>query len=151
MGIKIIFAGSAGGHITELFAIFDKSVIGDNQVIVFTESNQRTRKLKNKTYFFKNPKYNPFPYIPMLFKCIRIFKKEKPDLLITNGAEVGLPAIIAAKLLRIKTIYLDISAAATIRTLAGKLSYPFADVFLVQYPNMIKHYGKKAKYIGGIV
>ena len=150
MGIKIIFAGSAGGHITELFAIFNKSVVGDNEIIVFTESNERTRKFKNKTYFFKNPGYNPILYIPAFFRCLKILKKEKVDLVITNGAEVGLPVMYAAKLLGIKTIYLDISAAATVRALAGKFCYPIADEFLVQFPEMAKHYGKKAKYVGGI-
>jgi UDP-N-acetylglucosamine:LPS N-acetylglucosamine transferase len=148
--IKIGLVGSAGGHLTELQEIFTKEVIEDNEIIIFTESNERTRKLKEKTYLLNVLRYNPLPYIPELFKCINILRKEKIDLIISNGAEVGMPVIIAAKILGIKTIYLDISAAAAVPTLAGKFSYPFSDFFFVQYPKMAKYYGKRAKYVGGV-
>jgi len=148
---KIIFAGSAGGHITELFAILNKEVIGDSEVIVLTEETERTKSFKGENYFFKPMGYNPFRYIPALFRCLYIFRKEKINLVITNGAEIGLPSVIAAKILRIPTIFIDISAAASVPHLAGKLCYPFSDYFLIQYPDMKKHYGKRAKYVGGII
>jgi len=148
--MKIVLASSAGGHLTELFELLPQDLNKD-KFVIFTEKNDRTSKLKNKTYFFKPLLYNPFPYFPALLRCIKILRKENVNVLVTNGAEIGLPAIIAAKFLGIKTIYIDISAAATIRTLAGKFSYPFSDIFLVQYPEMARHYGKRAKYVGGIV
>ena len=148
---KIIFAGSAGGHITELFAILDKEVRGDSEVIVLTEETERTKSFKWKKYFFKPMGYNPILYLPALLRCLFIFKKEKINLVITNGAEIGVPSVIAAKLLGIKTIFIDISAAASVPHLAGKFCYPFSDYFFIQYPEMKKHYGKRAKYAGGII
>lgn len=149
--MKIIFAGSAGGHITELFAILNKDVLGDSEIIVFTEKTERTIKFKNKKYFFMPMGYNPFLYVPSLIKSIFILKKEKIDLVVTNGAEIGVPSVIAAKILGIKSIFIDISAAASVPHLAGKFCYPFVDYFLIQYPDMKKHYGKKAIYAGGIL
>lgn len=148
--MKIAIAASFGGHLTELQMILNKEVLGNNQTFILTEKSSRTQKIKN-AYYFRPLGNNVFLYPAALFKCIKIFRKEKPSLLITNGAEIGLPAIIAAKLLRLKTIYLDISAAATIPTMAGKLCYYFSDIFLVQYPEMAKHYGKKARYEGGVI
>lgn len=149
--MKIGLAASGGGHLTEAQMILTQEVVGDNEIIILTQRSSRTEKLPNKTYFFKPLGYNPIPYLPALIKCIKIFKKEKIKLMITIGAEIALPTLIAAKLLRIKTIYIDGAAAITNPSLAGKFSYPFSDIFLVQYLKMKKCYGKKAKFEGGVV
>ncbi len=149
--MKIGIAASFGGHVTELQNILTKEVLGKSSLIYFTEESSRTKNMKEKVYFFKPLGYNPFPYFTALLKSINILRKEKISLLITNGAEIALPTIIASKILGIKTIYLDIAAAATVPTKAGKLSYFFSDIFLVQYPHMAHHYGKKARYVGGVI
>jgi beta-1,4-N-acetylglucosaminyltransferase len=147
---KIAIVGSAGGHITELNMIFTKEVIGDNKVITMTEKTARTKNLKN-TYFFKPFSYNPLPFIPAFFKFLIILKKEKPKLVVSSGAEITVPAFFAAKFLGIKTIFIDDTMRVKTPTLSGKICYFFSDYFFVQYPSMIKYYGRKTLCEGGII
>ncbi len=148
--MKIAFAVSAGGHLTQIQTIFTKEVIGNNEFIFLTEKNKKTEKMK-KAYFFNPLGYNPLAYLPALIKCIKIFKKERIKMIITTGAEIGLVAVIAGKLLRIKTIFIETIIRVKTPTLAGKLSYYFSDIFLVQNKGMERFYGKRALYKGGII
>ncbi|MFH1802116.1 MAG: capsular biosynthesis protein [archaeon] len=149
--MKIALVASEGGHLTQARTIFSEEVIGNNEAIYFTERNPKTEKLPGKKYFFKEVGYNPFNYPYAILKCLLIFKREKPSVVITTGADIGLVGMIAGKLLGIKTIFIDTIIRVKTPTWAGKLSYPFSDIFLVQIPGMEKHYGKRARYVGGIV
>lgn len=48
-----------------------------------------------------------------------------------------------------KVIYIESFAKINSPTLTGRVMYKFADIFYVQWPEMLKVY-PKAKYIGGI-
>jgi beta-1,4-N-acetylglucosaminyltransferase len=148
---KIAFAASAGGHLTEINMIFTSDLIGDVETIILTEETERTKNLKDKTYFFKQMGYNPFLYFSALLKCLKIFKREKVRLVITNGAEVGLPSMVAARLLGIKSVFIEIAGNVKTPSLYGKTIYPFANVFLTQTEELARRHGKKAKYVGGII
>ena len=151
--MKIAFAASLGGHLTQIERIFTKDIIGNNETILITHESERTKNIDNfgKKYFMHDPGFNPVKYIPLFFKCYKIFKKENIKLIITTGAEIGLVAMIIGKFLGLKTIFIDTIIRVKTPTLAGKFSYPFSDIFLVQNPGMEKHYGKRARYVGGII
>jgi glycosyltransferase involved in cell wall biosynthesis len=151
--IKIGFAGSAGGHLSQIEKIFDEGVLEKRKRIYLTEKNSKTieKSKKERIYFFKPLGYNPFNYIPAIIRCLRIFLKEKVNLVITTGAEIGLVSVIAGRLIGAKTVFIDTVIRVKIPTLAGKLSYGFSDIFLVQNPDMEKHYGPRARYVGGVI
>ena len=48
-----------------------------------------------------------------------------------------------------KVIFIETFANITTKTLSGKLVYPIADLFLVQWEEMLELY-PKAKYRGGL-
>ena len=50
---------------------------------------------------------------------------------------------------RRKVIYIESYAKRTSKTMAGKMIYPIATTFIVQWETMLKLY-PKAKYFGGI-
>ena len=148
--MNIAMVASRGGHLTQIQKIFPKDVVGNNKTIFLTERNPKTEKLSN-VYFFKILWTNPFDYLIAINKCLKIFKKEKIRLIITTGAQIGLPAVIAGKILKIKTIFIDTIIRVKTPTYSAKFCYPFSDIFLVQHPEMKEKYGNKTKYVGGIL
>ena len=54
-----------------------------------------------------------------------------------------------AKLFKKKVIFIESFANIETKTLTGKLVYPIADIFIVQWKSMLKLY-PKAKYEGWI-
>ena len=71
------------------------------------------------------------------------------DVVIATGAHTTVPICYIAKLFGKKVIFIETFANITTKTLSGKLVYPIADLFLVQWEEMLKLY-PNAKYRGGL-
>ena len=159
--MNIAFVSSKGGHLGQIKIIFTEEVIGKNNAILITEKSDSNKLIKKNsfhkkfsTYFFEKDillKPNPITYFIAMLRLIKILKKEKIDLIVTNGAQIYIPAIIASKLLGIKSIFIDTIIRVKTPNWSAKFCYPFSNIFLVQHQNMIKKYGKKAIYVGGIL
>ena len=72
----------------------------------------------------------------------RLLRKERPDLIVSSGAAVAVPFFYIGKLLGAKLIYLEVYDRMDSPTLTGKLVYPVADRFLVQWEEMKAVYPK---------
>jgi UDP-N-acetylglucosamine:LPS N-acetylglucosamine transferase len=75
--------------------------------------------------------------------------KEKPDTIISTGALVTFPICLLGKLMRKRIIYIESFARVDTASLTGKLMYRIADLFIVQWEELLKIY-PKAMYGGGI-
>ena len=82
-------------------------------------------------------------------RAIKILRKERPDLIITSGAAPAIPFFWIGKLMGAKTVYIEVFDRIGASTIAGKLCYPVADKFIVQWEEMKQVY-KKSIYLGSI-
>ena len=82
-------------------------------------------------------------------KSFILFFKFKPDVIVTTGAHTCVAMCYIAKIFRKKVIYIESFANIETKTLTGKLIYPIADKFIVQWKSMLKLY-PKAIYEGWI-
>ena len=82
-------------------------------------------------------------------KTLYIWIKERPDFVITTGTHTAGPMCCIAHIFKKKVIYIETFANVKTKTVAGSLIYRFADLFVVQWEEMIKLY-PKAKYWGMI-
>lgn len=153
---KVLFISSTGGHLNELlqlkslFSIFEYYIVTEK-----TKSNEYlSEEYKGKTsYLIYGTKKNPFTYFFIyLFNIIKsfiIFINQKPDVIVTTGTHTAVPMCYIAKIFRKKVIYIETFANRNTKTVAGRFVYPIADVFVVQWEEMLKVY-PKAKYWGWI-
>jgi len=151
---KVLFISSLGGHLTQLlqlkplFAEYDYHIVTEKSVI--TQELQKQYKISFLMYGARN---YPFRYI---FKfsynvvmSLYYFLKEAPDVVVTTGAHTAVPMCYIAKLFGKKVIFIESFAKTTTPTISGRLVYPIADLFIVQWESMKKHY-PKAVYGGSI-
>lgn len=89
--------------------------------------------------------------IPSFLKALYLIVRTRPDWVVTTGAECGTAAILAAKLLFRKTIFVETASRYRTKTMSAKICYPLVDHFYVQTEESLAIFGKKAKYIGGIL
>ena len=86
-------------------------------------------------------------------QCLTILRRTTPDVLLVNGPGTAFPVAAAALLLRFAGIcdthivYVESIARVTSLSLTGKLLYPVADAFYVQWPALAAAY-PRAVYIG---
>ncbi len=63
---------------------------------------------------------------------LKIYLKERPDIVVCTGAPVTIPMCLIARMDRKKLIYIELFAKVTSPTQTGKLLYKCADQFYVQ-------------------
>lgn len=149
---KICFIASTGGHFEQLMML--KPIMDKYESFIVTEKTTYSPiNGANNIYFLsqvnRHEKAFIFIMIVNLIKTLRIFMKEKPDIIISTGALATIPMCLIGKLFRKKLIFIESFAKITSPTLTGKLIYKFADQFYVQWEEMLKIY-PKAMFKGGI-
>lgn len=146
---NVLFVASTGGHLNELmqlkkmFSKYDFNLITEK-----TKSNLYLKeKYKNKVYFLvygtKDHMLSyPFKLLFNCFKSIYLYIKIHPDYIVTTGVHTAGPICYLGKILGTKIIYIETFANMNTKTITGKLLYPIADEFIVQWESMLDVYPK---------
>lgn len=145
--MKICLACSGGGHLTQILQL--KEIYKNYDYFFITFRRIDTENLEN-AYYVEDPKRNPLKMAENFFQSLIILLKEKPDVVITTGAGVAVLPSYIAKMLGAKIIYIESFSRTENPSLTGRLLYPIADVFLVQWKKLLEKYGPKAKYEGSV-
>ncbi len=151
MTMKICLAASAGGHLTELLKL--PEVWDGKDHFFVTTSEVVLKKLGNGARAYAVPWANrnhPLLLLRMLASCVNIMRKERPDVVISSGAAVGCLFCILGKLMGKKVVWLELIAFADEISLSGKIVQFFADLFLVQWPELARRY-PRARYAGNVL
>ena len=144
----IALVSSHGGHLTELLEL--APAFEACRVFYFCYDADTTRRLPN-AYLTPNRPYSPIQFLVNLVRLWRIFAKEKPDCLISTGAEIAIPAFIVAKMRGIRSIYIECGAQVTRPSITGRVVVHLADRFFVQWPELLPAYRGRALYRGSLV
>ena len=153
---RVLFISSTGGHLKELMQL--KSLFPKYDSYLITEKTSSTKKLKDEYgkkigYMVFGTKDHmltyPFRLIANCFITIYYFIKFRPKYIVTTGTHTAGPMCYIGKLFRRKIIYIETMANCNTKTITGKLIYPIADLFIVQWESMLKLY-PKAVY-GGFI
>ncbi len=80
----------------------------------------------------------------------RIVRQYRPDVVVSTGAAPGAMALIAAKLLGARTIWIDSIANGDELSMSGRAIGPFADLRLTQWQHLTRRY-RHLRYFGQIL
>jgi len=152
MASKICFAASSGGHLEEISRLIDLTHKYESFMITEKNNFQELDMCDNIYYVSQINRMEPlflFKLIMLFIKSLYILMKERPSCIISTGALATYPICIIGFIMRIKIIYIESFARVDSPSLTGKLMYKFADLFIVQWEEMLEVY-PKAKYGGGI-
>ena len=152
---KVLFISSTGGHLNELLQL--KSMFKKYDSYIVTEKTKTNKDLNkdynNVSYLLYGTKHRPFRYIFVaifnILKSLFLYIKIRPNVIVTTGAHTAVPICLIGKLFRTKIIYIETFANIHTKTLTGKIIYPIADLFIVQWEGMLDLY-PNAKYWGWI-
>ncbi len=152
---KVMFISSTGGHLNELLQL--KPLFEEYDTMIVTEDTKSNRKLEQQyqkvRYLLFGSKSHLLAYCfkfpANIILSFKIFLSFKPDFVVSTGAHTAVPMCYIAKLFGKKVIYLETYANLHSRSLSGRLVYPIADLFLVQWESMLEFY-PRAKFVGGV-
>lgn len=153
---KVLFISSGGGHLCELLQLSD--LLESYNSIVITEKEETSvnmlRELNTKCFFLLSARRNNlmifcFKNMVNILLSFYYFIKIRPDIIITTGANTAVPMCYIGKLWHKKIVFIESYAVTSTRTLSGKLVYPIADLFLIQWESLHNLY-PKSTYKGGL-
>lgn len=149
--MKIGLVCSHGGHLTEMLEL--REAFAGHGVFYVTYISERAETLAGheQVYQLQNIGVSPWRLLRAAWIAIRIFLRERPDLLVSTGSEIALPFFYLAWLLGIKTIFVESVCRLSTPSQTGRLVYPIATEFYVQWPALAPVYGPKARYAGGLL
>lgn len=150
--LKICFVASTGGHLEELSRL--RNIANRFESFLVTEKTGfDVDDFCKKRYFIPQISRKeigfPFKYLYIRKQARKILEAEKPDVLITTGALASYPFSVRAKKMGIKVVFIESFARVNTKSITGRLTYKKADLFLVQWPEMLDLY-PGAKFGGGI-
>ena len=153
---KVLFIASTGGHLNELMQL--SPLFEKYDYHIMTEKTKSNLPLKNKygnkinylIYGTKDKKLiYPIKFIYNCFKSAILYIKIRPKYIVTTGTHTAVPICYFGKLFGTKIIFIETFANSKTKTLSGKMIYPIANLFIVQWKSMLKLY-PKAVYGGWI-
>jgi len=145
---KLCLVCSHGGHLTEMLELAE--AFEGFEAFYYSYEGETTRSLPG-VYLTPNKPYSPWRFLVNLVACTRMLRRERPAFVVSTGAEIAIPPFLAAKMLRIPTLYVQCGCQVTKPSRTGRIIIHIADRFFVQWPELLEAYGKKAEYRGSLI
>lgn len=150
---KVALVASAGGHLSQLLKIVHACTWTDCRMFVVTTSDV----VRNTLHGFDNiyvvgecNREHLLRVLGVLWRCIGIVFREKPDVVISTGAAPGCLLCFLAKLRGAKVVWIDSITNVEHVSLSGRMVRYIADLFLVQWPELVGKY-RGAEYVGAVI
>lgn len=150
---KICLISSSGGHFEQLLML--RPLEKNHDIFIVTEKTKYNANDKKINYYVsqvnrKEPLFI-FKMVKIFFASLRIYFKEKPDVIISTGVLASIPMLFIGHFFKSKVIFIESFAKINSPTMTGKLVYKkhWADQFYVQWESMLQFY-PDAIYKGGI-
>jgi beta-1,4-N-acetylglucosaminyltransferase len=78
----------------------------------------------------------------------RTLRRERPDVILSTGAALAFPFFLVGKLLGVRLVYVESLTRTDRLSLTGRLVYPLADAFFVQWPEAAR---RRARFAGRLL
>lgn len=139
--MKILLVSSAGGHLAQLLPLQSWWGKHERTWVTFRLPEVEAALAGEKVIWAY------FPTTRNAVNAVRNFLlawptllRLRPDVVVSDGAGVSVPFFMVAKVLRIRTVYIECFDRIEMPTLSGRLCYPITDIFCVQWPQQLRSY-----------
>lgn len=149
---RVLLVGSSGGHLAQLLALRGWWE-GQTRAWVCFDTLDATSALsaEPETYWAYHPTTR---HIPNLLRntwlAIQVMHRFRPTMVVSTGAAVALPFFILARVMGVRTVYIEVYDRIEKPALTSKLCEPFTDVFLVQWQEQLKLF-RRARLLGRLL
>lgn len=148
--MKVGLVGSSGGHLAHLYMLKPSWSQHERFWVTFDKQDAQSLLAKEVMYPCYYPTNRSLKALLINTRLAwRVLRKERPDVLVSTGAAVAVPFFYLAKLMGIKTVYIEVFDRIDKPTMTGKLVHPVCDKFIVQWDEMLEVY-PKAENFGSI-
>jgi beta-1,4-N-acetylglucosaminyltransferase len=135
---RTCLAFSPGGHRAELERALAGITFADVFHVTFDDGRQQPAEAVRR-YHLCHPRRSVWRTAVNAWQSLLVLHRERPELVISTGADVAVPILLLAKLCGATLVFIETAGSAE-PTLAGRLVYPMADLFIVQWPERLERF-----------
>lgn len=139
---------SAGGHLAEAMLSVE-GVRFPTYFVTYRLPHTDDNLKGHKYYYVTNPHKYLWKYPKNFFQSLRLYLKEKPKFILSTGSGMAIATCLIGKVFGSKIVFVETGARIHTPSMTGRLLYRFADLFIVQWKPLLKHF-PKAEY-GGLL
>ena len=148
---KVLFVFGSGGHATQSLRLFiEMKDRFDFEFMIEKDDPFTAPKLEGYNIYqvesMRGKKENVFSTLFRAVVCtlqsVMVFSKSYPDIIISAGPGLAIPISYLGKFFGKKIIFIESWSRVTTKSISGKIIYPIADEFYIQWPDMQKVYPK---------
>jgi UDP-N-acetylglucosamine:LPS N-acetylglucosamine transferase len=145
--VKLLIVLGSGGHTKEMIRLVDLLGQGfEYSYLVSVDDPLSVQKIRvpGAVYHVIRPRWKDTP-LPMVIirtllsaaQALVALVRARPRAIISTGPGPAVPASMLAKLLGIKVIFIETGSRVYALSSSGRILYRFADLFLVQWPELL--------------
>jgi beta-1,4-N-acetylglucosaminyltransferase len=149
--MKALLVCSSGGHLGQLYRLRPWWNRHERVWVTFGHPQAESLLRGERVVLAFAPTTRNIPNaMRNLRLAIKVIRAERPDVVISDGAGVAFPFFLVARLLGVRTVYLEVYDRISRPTLTGRLCYPLSSLFLLQWPEQAISY-PRGKVIGSLL
>lgn len=149
--MRLLLVSSAGGHLAQLVALRPWWEEHERQWVTFDTLDAHSVLEGENVRFGYSPTTRNIPNLLRNTRLARdILADYRPHLIISTGAGMAVPFFYLAHRYGASSVFLEVVDRIDTPTLTGRLVYPVADDFLVQWPEQAEMY-PDARVIGRVI
>ncbi len=146
---KVLIVASPGGHLLQMLAL-EPAWSDEERVWVTLRSTDVEYLLQDEKVIYG---HGPTPrdvgnFFRNLRLAARVLREQDPAVVISTGAGLALPFFILGKLQRRRLVYVESITRVEKLALTGRLVYPLADAFFVQWDSLAEL--RRARFHGSV-
>lgn len=135
--MRVLIVCSSGGHLTQAWALREWWGAHERSWVTLPTEDARSRLVGERVVEAHYPTVRNLPNLARNFPLARrVLRAERPDLVFSTGAAIAVPFFVQARRFGVRTAFLEPVDRITSPSLSGRLVYPFADQFFVQWEEM---------------
>ena len=136
-----LLVGSSGGHLAQLLALEPWWTDWQRTWVTFDTPDATSRLQGERTVWAHHPTTrNLVNGVRNFALALAVFRRDRPDVVVSTGAGVALPFFVVAWFLRIPTIFIEVYDRIDSPTLTGRLCRPFTTTYCVQWEEQLALY-----------
>jgi len=139
--MKLLLVASTGGHLAQLIALEGAWAGHERHWVTFEKPDAVAALVDERVTWAHHPTTrNIKNAVRNTGLALRLLRRVRPDVIVSCGAGVAVPFFVVARVLRIRTLYLEVLDRIDMPTLTGRLVYPLTDRFCVQWEEQLIAY-----------
>ncbi len=149
--LRVLIVCSSGGHLAQLHCLDAWWRHHDRAWVTFDKADARSLLQGERVYWAHHPTNRNFTnLLKNTLLAVRVLARERPELVVSNGAGVAVPFLWLGRAMGARTVYVEVYDRVDSPTLTARLVRPILDRMVVQWEEQKRFY-PEGVFLGAVL